>query len=291
MNEQQRQYIEAINGTRGERLMYDYERWSDKHTLHLAARQGMSNCDAIGVLGKGHTPKLGYFAPGSASTHQDLTREDYLGWIMHTGQRLHFLSRIPCDEGGRRCPTGRQQTSWMKMLEADLFLQSVTIPPKIEGLAAGEYDQLKIGLKDIGQSSKTGLNELRGLARKAYTKAGHTIKEQEQDDLTNWIDRILDPEKGYTEAHRWTRGTAKAPPLPTHLVVGEGTDQRTYGPPHELGEKYVRDWGELWTQPPYAPWAEVASLICQITWTREDLEPLTIEDIRLAIFSLRPGRR
>ena len=129
-------------------------------------------------------------------------------------------------------------------------MQSVTIPPKIEGMATGEYDQLKAGLRDISQCNKPLLTELRALARKAYTKADHTIKAQEQDDLTNWIDKILDPEKGYTEAHRWTRGTAKAPPLPTHLIVGEGSEQRTYGHPHELGAKYVRDWGSYGPNPP-----------------------------------------
>ena len=128
MNMQQRQYVEATNCVHGEALTKEYEKWSDTHALHLAARQGMDCTEALGVIGKGHTPKLGYFAPGSACPHQDLTWEDYLGWIMHTGQRLHVLSRMPCDEHGQRSPSGRQQTTWMKMLEADLALQAVTIP-------------------------------------------------------------------------------------------------------------------------------------------------------------------
>ena len=254
--------------------MQMYERWSDTHALHLATRQGYEGIEAEAMLGKGHTPKLGYFAPGSAATHLDLTREDYLGWIMHTGQRLHFLSRIPTDEAGCRSPVGRQQTSWMGMLEADLFLQSATIPPRIEGLADEEYRQLRQGLKDIATTNRTDLFALRGLTRKAYTKADHTIKEQEQGDLTNWIDRILDPSRGYSEAHTWTRGTKKAPPLPTHLVEGEVNNSVTYGHPHELGVKYVRDWGTLWTQKECAPWGTVAQMIRDLAWDEEAMEPL-----------------
>ena len=84
-------------------------------------------------------------------------------------------------------------------------------------------------------------------------------------------------------------GHSEGSPLPTHLVIGEGEQQRTYGHPHELGEKYVRDGGELWTQPTYAPWAAGAHMIRQITWEEGDMDPLTVEDIRRAIFSLRPG--
>ena len=100
------------------------------------------------------------------------------------------------------------------------------------------------------------------------------MQDKEADELTNLIDRILDPTKGYTEAHTWTRGTSKAPPLPTHLVEGEGINRKTYGHPHELGEKYVRDWGVLWTQMEYAKWGVVARMIREIAWDEQDMSPL-----------------
>ena len=40
MNQEQRQYVKAIGGDHGKALMQAYEKWSDMHTLHLAARQG-----------------------------------------------------------------------------------------------------------------------------------------------------------------------------------------------------------------------------------------------------------
>ena len=137
---------------------------------------------------------------------------------------------------------GRQQTTWMKNLEADLILQGVSVPHKIEGLSDAERLTLSNGLRNIATAEREAVNALRASARKAYTRADHAMKEQEHDDLTNWIDRILDPARGYTEAHEWTRGTSKAPPLPTYLIVEEGDQSHTYGHPHELGPKYVKDW-------------------------------------------------
>ena len=168
-------------------------------------------------------------------------------------------------------------------------MESATAPQKIVGLSDAEYAQLQQGLKSIATTSKTDLLGLRALARKGYKNADTAIKEKDEDDLTNWIDRILDPAKGYTEAHTWTMGTSKAPPLPTHLVEEDGGLTRTYGHPHELGEKYVKDWGNLWTQPDDAPGAEVAKMVRNLTWEEGDMEPLTVDDFRRAIFSFRPG--
>ena len=98
-----------------------YEELSDIHAFHLATRQVFKGKEAEKVLGKGHTPKMGYFAPGSGTTLEGLTREDYLGWVMHTARRLHYLGRISVDDQGTRNSVGRQ-AAWGGVLEADLFL-------------------------------------------------------------------------------------------------------------------------------------------------------------------------
>ena len=167
--------------------------------------------------------------------------------FLTTAQRLHYLGRLLVDEQGIRKPVGRQ-ASWMGMLEADLVLQSVTMPASIVGLSAQEYESLKGGLKRIRELRREELLTLRALARKSYTNVNKSIQDKEVDDLTNWIDRILDPSRGYCEAQTWTRGTSKAPPLPTHLIEGEGEQEVRYGHPHELGAKYVRDWGHLYPE-------------------------------------------
>ena len=62
-----------------------------------------------------------------------------------------------------------------------------------------------------------------------------------------------------------------------------------YGHPHEVGAKYVLDWGHLWTQKEYETWGLVARMISNISWEEDRIIPLTIEDIRRAIYILRPG--
>eukprot|EP00973_Karenia_brevis_P040047 5530506-Karenia_brevis.AAC.1 len=34
-----------------------------------------------------------------------------------------------------------------------------------------------------------------------------------------WVERILNQKEGYRMAHNWTRGTPKAPPLPTAATI------------------------------------------------------------------------
>ena len=167
MNIEQRQYACAVGANEGGgALMEIYEKWSDVHTLHLATRQGYQGRQAEAVLGKGHTPKVGYFAPGSAATLANLTRGEYLGWIMHTAERLHFLGRMPTNDAGQRQPVGRQ-ASWAGLLEADLYLQAVTIPKSIRGLSTEEYSQFKDGLKHDKDTDRESLLALRALGRKS----------------------------------------------------------------------------------------------------------------------------
>ena len=173
------------------------------------------------ICGKGHTPKIGYFAPGSAATLQDVTCDGLLGWVMHAAERLHFLGRIPMDEEGRRCPTGGQ-VAWQGLLEADLRLQSLGVPEVIPGLAHDERNAFKRGLEIIHQTDREALLGLRALISKANKCTNKAIQGEELDALANWVDRILDQTRGYTEAHTWTMGTSKAPPLPTHLEDGGG---------------------------------------------------------------------
>ena len=63
-----------------------------------------------------------------------------------------------------------------------------------------------------------------------------------------WIDRILDASEGYRKAHAFTRGTAKAPPLPTQIWIKD----QYVGHPHEIAQVHLEEWGSLWGQPEYA---------------------------------------
>ena len=133
-NQEQRHYAEAVGvHGRGCTLTEQYERWSDVHTIHLATRQGYGGSTIEGLLSKGHTPKMGYFAPGSVANLKDVACDDLMGWVMHVAERMHFLNGLPTNEEGHRCPVGNQVT-WQGLLEADLHYHSLEVPTQIPGL-------------------------------------------------------------------------------------------------------------------------------------------------------------
>ena len=153
-----------------------------------------------GLLSKGHTPKMGYFAPGSVANLKDVACDDLMGWVMHVAERMHFLSRLPTNEEGHRCPVGNQVT-WQGLLDADLHYHSLEVPTQIPGLDREERQVLQTGLKRIRDVDKETLNGLRTIIRKACKCTDKALHGEGMDALTNWVDRILDPTKGYSEAH------------------------------------------------------------------------------------------
>ena len=94
---------------------------------------------------------------------------------------------------------------------------------------------------------------------------------------------------------RVTRGRIHGPEVPTrhrhcpHMVEGEGANKNVYGHPHELASNYVRDWGKLWTQAEYATWRKLAHIFRALGWHHRDMEELTTDMIRNAIYSLKPS--
>ena len=79
----------------------------------------------------------------------------------------------------------------------------------------------------------------------------HALKEVRRAESTaidSWIKEILDPNKEYSKTHTWTRGTPKAPSLPTEMWRGG----EYLGHPHLIAQALLQDWGALWTQPQHA---------------------------------------
>eukprot|EP00973_Karenia_brevis_P096149 12430843-Karenia_brevis.AAC.1 len=68
-------------------------------------------------------------------------------------------------------------------------------------------------------------------------------RKHDRQGYGEWVDRILNQHERYRLAHNWTRGTPKAPPLPTSATIA-GVH---YGHPAELGARYQKDWDQLWT--------------------------------------------
>ena len=87
-------------------------------------------------------------------------------------------------------------------------------------------------------------------------------RKEDSEAITDWIEDILDASQGHRKAHAWTRGTSKAPPLPTHMwKKGEYVSH-----PHEMGKHLLADWSKVWTQEnkqgmPINLWGQLKTLI------------------------------
>ena len=69
-------------------------------------------------------------------------------------------------------------------------------------------------------------------------------RKEDSNQVTDWIEEILDASMGYKRAHKWTRPTSKAPPLPTSMW----RKGKYYSHPHEVWDILLQEWGSIWTQ-------------------------------------------
>ena len=102
------------------------------------------------------------------------------------------------------------------------------------------------------------------------------IRQAENNGIDSWIQEILNPLKGYSKAHTWTRGTPKAQPFPTE--VWRGGEYLWH--PHSIAQALLQDWGALWTQTQHATaielWKGIKAHAGQLV---SNLEPNTMEDL------------
>ena len=102
------------------------------------------------------------------------------------------------------------------------------------------------------------------------------IKRAETHAIDSWINDILDPKRGYTKAHSWTRGSRKAPPLPREMW----RQGKFLGQSHDIAQAMLQDWGSPWTQEQHAKGIEVWAAIKNHTKNLStDLAPITREDL------------
>ena len=104
--------------------------------------------------------------------------------------------------------------------------------------------------------------------------------------IEQWIDRILDASEGYRVAHSYTRGTPKAPPLPT----GMRHRGKYLGHPHQIAQVYLEHLGHLWCQGEYPEhqwlWTKMKKTIKEQRVKGLKRDPITVEQARTAIFRL-----
>ena len=107
-----------------------------------------------------------------------------------------------------------------------------------------------------------------------------TRRKEDSNQVTDWIEEILDASMGCKKAHSWTRPTSKAPTLPTHMWK----KGKCYSHPHDMGDILLKDWGSIWTQKlgtelTTKMWEKLRQLIITSRKHNSDMENITTEDV------------
>eukprot|EP00973_Karenia_brevis_P086544 12001071-Karenia_brevis.AAC.1 len=70
-------------------------------------------------------------------------------------------------------------------------------------------------LKYLSNMGIPALNRMQDKLAQAIAEAISREAKHNREVFAEWVERILNQREGYRMAHNWTRGTPKAPPLPT----------------------------------------------------------------------------
>ena len=101
--------------------------------------------------------------------------------------------------------------------EMSLLLEGNTPQHQELGLTADRWARILSGLKYHRNLRIPGLQQLQGTLQAVIDHIHNLEKQDKKSAVEDWIERILDASQGYRMAHNFTRGTPKAPPLPTGM--------------------------------------------------------------------------
>ena len=91
---------------------------------------------------------------------------------------------------------------------------------KVLDMTESELKRLQTALNKANGFQLSQLESLDKICDRALANTVKVIRKAENNGIESWIQEILDPQKGYSKAHAWTRGTPKAPPLPVEMWKG-----------------------------------------------------------------------
>ena len=175
----------------------------------------------------------------------------------------------------------RIQEEMVKLLEGD--------KPSHEdlGLTQDKWNRTLTGLKYHRTFNIPGLQNLQNILQAGINHVLNLEKLDRKSAVEEWIDKILDASQGYRLAHNFTRGTPKAPPLPSGLWH----KGQYLGHPHQIAQVYLQQWGGLWCQGAYPEhqelWTKLKEMIKEYRRSGQGhKELISTEQVRKGIFRL-----
>lgn len=133
-------------------------------------------------------------------------------------------------------------------------------------------------LDDVTNVNVTELRHFVNACDQALKKVTNRCRTDDAEEWRQQVEQMVDPTKGMTKGHSFTRGYDRAPPLPTKLVTQNGTLTH----PRQLGEHYMHEWNAFWNQRTQDEYLEVFNKlrrVIRVARSRERLAFITADDI------------
>ena len=131
------------------------------------------------------------------------------------------------------------------------------------------------------------LQQMKSIIAKSQSYINFKLAARRKDDanqITDWIEEILDASMGYKKAYNYTRPTSKAPTLPTHMWRKGKYISHT----HEMGGILLKESGNIWTQGTgdkmaKEMWSKIRQLIITSRSHKSEMDEITEEDVKRGI--------
>ena len=224
----QRGYIEGHGAqAAAQELSHQYKFWSCAATAQVASTWTRDTGVITGLMGRGHTAKFtSRPLKFTKDTHQ--YTDPVLGWCQVVMNNLkHLISSKDSND------------PIQSKLHRDKLYQLAQTPP---GLQHPVTNSTVRALKYIINLQTKQLVMLQHKVQALLHLATKLNKQQHKSSLQTWVNKALDPTQGYRVAHAFSRGCARAPPMPA-VVHHNGS---VLCNSVELAEHYLQQWTTLW---------------------------------------------
>jgi len=239
----------------------------DYYSCHCADIDPGDQVAFESYLGRGEAPQLTwqpatpFRVPGDVDSSANASC-----WVMLLHQ-VHALRAL--DE----VEHWRQRQNLSQLIAA---FKPTNVP---ESLTAASDDICRT-LPYIHRLNRTAVGKLYDKVVTLHHKIEECAKRDKRTSFHLWLSNSL--AKGGGEAHRYTRGHGKAPPLPGS-VYDEATNTWLYHP-QEKAEYWAKMWDKVWGTRDHALPQLYASLIqCIQDSCASSLDPLDAQDVHAAI--------
>ena len=242
----QEQYAQHIGvHTAGMQMSDAYSIWSATTTIQLLSVHTRDIKEYRKYLGTGQKARF-WYAPRPKKEKEDTYVDSDLGVLTELQKQLVSMHKWMRKDTGSMSEIQKVQHEEHKASLIAEVARLITKLPAHEKMGIKEMEKARYtaAARHMANFNEEQIKQIILRSQSFINFRLTTARKEDSEAITDWIEDILDASQGYKKAHTWTRGTSKAPPLPTHMWK----KGKYIGHPHDMGKYLLEDWRKVWTQ-------------------------------------------